>query len=95
MRNSIKYGRWITAVVLIFGCAAFLVYDIWVLNVYGPDTTISAVINAYAYSYLGDKINPLGCFAIGFINGGFIIHFLKWGVKLDGPTENSNLGDKE
>lgn len=95
MNKVIQYGRWLTAVVMIFGCAGFLLYDILVLNIYGPDTTISAVVNAWAYSYMGDHLNPMACWAFGFVNGAFVVHFLKWGVKLDEPAENSNLKDED
>ena len=83
-----------TAVVLVFGCAGLLLYDIWVMTVYGPDTTISAVINAWAYSYNVDKMNPIAIFLLGFVNGGLIVHFLGWGVKIDEPGENSGLNNK-
>lgn len=95
MNKAIQYGRWLTAVTMIFGCAGFLLYDIWVLNVHGPDTTISAVVNAWVYSYMGERVNPMACWLFGFVNGAFVVHFLKWGVKLDGPAENSNLKDEE
>ena len=92
--NPIQIGRWITAVVMVFGCAAFLLYDILILSIYGPDTTISAVINAWAYSYLGDSINYFAIFCFGFLNGAFVVHFLGWSAILDDKVENSNY-DKD
>ena len=87
----VQMGRWITAVVMVFGCAAFMLYDIWVLSVYGPDTTISATINAWAYSHLGQNLNYFGVFCFGFVNGAFVVHFLGWGAILDGKVQNSNF----
>jgi len=81
--SPIQIGRWITAVAIIFGCAALLAYDLWVLAKYGPETTISAVVNAWAYSYLGDKLNYFIVFAFGFLNGAAVVHFLGWGPILD------------
>ena len=92
--TPLQIGRWITAVVLVFGCAAFLLYDILILNIYGPNATISAVINAWAYSHCGDSINYLGIFCFGFLNGAFVVHFFGWGAILDEKVENSNF-DKD
>ena len=89
--SPIQIGRWITAVVLVFGCAAFLLYDILILSIYGPDTTISAVINAWAYSHLGDRMNYFGIWSFGFLNGAFIVHFLGWSAILDKKVENSKF----
>jgi hypothetical protein len=93
--TNIQIGRWITSVVIIFGLAAALGFDLWVLAQYGPETTISAVINAWAYSYLGDRLNYLVVFGFGFLNGAALVHFLGWGPILDKPVENSNIFKKE
>lgn len=93
--TKIQMGRWITSVVIIFGLAAALGFDLWVLAKYGPETTISAVINAWAYSYLGDRLNYMVVFAFGFLNGAALVHFLGWGPILDKPVVNSNIYKKE
>ena len=94
--NAIQIGRWITAVVIIFGCAALLGFDLWVLAQYGPDTTISAVVNAWAYSYMGEDLNYVVVFAFGFLNGAAVVHFLGWAPILDSKVKNSNnLHNKE
>jgi len=93
--SLIQMGRWITAVVIIFGCAGLLCYDIWVLATYGPETTVSAMVNAWAYSYLGDQMNYAVIYAFGFLNGAAVVHFLGWAPILDDKTVNTNYKNKE
>lgn len=86
----IQMGRWLTAVVIIFGCAALLGYDIWVLATYGPETTVSAMVNAWAYSYLGDQMNYAVIYGFGFLNGAAVVHFLGWAPIIDDKVVNTN-----
>ena len=92
--SLIQMGRWITAVVIIFGCAGLLCYDIWVLATYGPETTVSAMVNAWAYSYLGDQMNYAVIYAFGFLNGAAVVHFLGWAPILDDRTVNTNYKEE-
>lgn len=55
----------------------FLVsYDIFALTFWGVDSTISVVINQWAF-----RTHPLMTFMAGFIVGGLVIHLLKWAPK--------------
>lgn len=91
MNDLIRAGRWFTAAIMIFGCAALLAYDLWVLIEYGPETTISAVVNAWAYSYMGDDLNYVVVFAFGFLNGAAVVHFLGWSPILNKKVEPIKL----
>jgi hypothetical protein len=76
-------AKQITAIVLIFGTIFFVVYDVFSLYFWGENTTISVVVNEWLW------INPLAAFALGFINGGLVVHFLEWA-----PT-NKHLTKRE
>lgn len=51
-------------------------YDIFSLTMWGPDATISVVVNEWAF-----KTNPVIVFMAGFVVGGLVIHFLGWAPK--------------
>lgn len=60
--------------VAILGCFFFglIFYDIWALTVWGTDTTISVVVNEWAFSH------PAMNFFVGAIFGGLFVHFFGW-----------------
>lgn len=63
--------------VAILGCFFFglIFYDIWALTVWGVDTTISVIINEWAFSH------PAMNFFVGAIFGGLFVHFFGWKPK--------------
>lgn len=62
----------ITAIFIVFGGLITILYDIFALYFLGSESTISYVINKWAYK------SPLGVFIAGMVLGGLIVHFLKW-----------------
>lgn len=67
-----------TITVLIIGAISiFLVlYDLFALFAWGVDSTISVVLNQWAFT-----AHPLIVFIFGMIFGGIITHLLKWKPK--------------
>ncbi|NVM35905.1 MAG: hypothetical protein HWN81_09935 [Candidatus Lokiarchaeota archaeon] len=57
------------------GCVIFLtiVYDIFALNYWGRDSTISAVLNEWSFD-----AHPFLVFCLGMTIGGLIVHFFRW-----------------
>jgi len=57
------------------GCAALIVilYDIFALNFWGRDATISVILNEWGF-----EAHPLLVFIFGMIFGGLIVHFFRW-----------------
>lgn len=55
---------------------AIVFYDIFALYFMGADSTISCILNQWAF-----QAHPLMVFCFGFIFGGLIIHFFKWSPK--------------
>ena len=60
------------------GCTALIVilYDIFALTFWGVDSTISVVLNEWAF-----EAHPLFVFSFGMIIGGLIVHFFRWRPK--------------
>ena len=63
----------ITALFIGFAVLITVVYDLLALFVWGSESTISAVINVWAY-----ESHPLINFCFGMVFGGLIVHFLAW-----------------
>jgi hypothetical protein len=66
-------GKVITIAVIGLTIFGLIFYDIFALTVWGVDSTISVVLNDWAFS-----AHPLLMFAAGMTVGGLIIHFFKW-----------------
>jgi hypothetical protein len=65
--------KWLTAVVIGLFSLGLVLYDILSLYILGVDYTVSAIINEWAF-----QAHPLLVFLAGFVNGGLVVHFLKW-----------------
>jgi hypothetical protein len=57
------------------GCITFFIifYDIFALNFWGRDATISVVLNEWAF-----EAHPLLVFCLGMMFGGLVVHFFRW-----------------
>jgi hypothetical protein len=64
--------RQFTAMVLVFASLLLVSWDVFSYFYFGPDSTISVVVNDYAWG------SPLGIFLTGFAVGALMVHFLKW-----------------
>ena len=63
----------ITVVIIGLISIFLILYDMFALFVWGVDSTLSVVINEWAWS-----TSPLFVFMFGMIFGGLIVHFFKW-----------------
>ena len=69
-------GKQITVVVLGIIIIGLVIYDIFALTFWGSDTTISVVVNEWAF-----QAPPLLTFCLGMVVGGLIVHFFRWKPK--------------
>lgn len=52
-----------------------ILYDLFVYFAFGNDSTISVVLNQWAFAH------PAMNFFVGFVCGGLFVHFLRWKPK--------------
>ncbi len=52
---------------------SIIIYDIFALNYFGRESTISSVLNIWSF-----EAHPLLTFLTGFVVGGLVIHFFRW-----------------
>lgn len=67
----------LTAIAFVLGCFILVAYDVLALVFWGADSTISVVLNKYAYF----TAHPLMMFLSGCVAGGLVVHFLGWSPK--------------
>lgn len=66
-------GKHITLIVIASTVIFLMLYDLLALGFWGVESTISVVINEWAY-----QTHPLFVFSFGMIFGGLVVHFLEW-----------------
>ncbi len=69
-------GKQISVVVIGVVVIFLILYDIFALTFWGVDSTISVVLNEWAF-----EAHPLFVFSFGMIIGGLIVHFFRWRPK--------------
>jgi len=69
-------GKQTSVVVIGLVIIAVVIYDIFALTFWGSDTTISVVVNEWAF-----QAPPLLSFSLGMVVGGLIVHFFGWKPK--------------
>ena len=50
-----------------------IIYDIFALNYWGRESTISSVLNVWSF-----EAHPLIVFCGGIVVGGLVVHFFRW-----------------
>lgn len=80
MFGVVTMNKWgpLTAIFIGLTIILAILYDIIVLISFGPDPTISNVLNYWAYH---PNTNPLLVCGFGVIIGGLIVHFFGWKAK--------------
>jgi len=69
-------GKQVSVVVIGVVVIFLILYDIFALTFWGVDSTISVVLNEWAF-----EAHPLFVFSFGMIIGGLIVHFFRWRPK--------------
>jgi len=73
MCNLMNNAKARTAIFIGIIAIVLVLYDFITYFLYGEESTISNVINVWAFD-----ADPLLVFLFGFIFGGLVIHFLEW-----------------
>jgi len=73
MCNLMNNAKARTAIFIGIIAIVLVLYDFITYFLYGEESTISNVINVWAFD-----AHPLLVFLFGFILGGLVIHFLEW-----------------
>ena len=66
-------NRALTVVLIGIISISLVIYDILALFLLGAHSTISAVLNFWAF-----EAHPLLVFCLGMVFGGLIVHFFRW-----------------
>jgi len=73
MCDLMKKAKVRTAIFIGIMAIVIVLYDFITYFKNGPESTISNIINEWAFD-----AHPLMVFLFGFIFGGLVIHFLEW-----------------
>ena len=66
-------NRALTVVLIGIISISLVIYDILALFLLGAHSTISSVLNIWAF-----EAHPLLVFCLGMVFGGLIVHFFRW-----------------